>query len=444
MTQDTRQLVDLIIDADWVLPMISDAQPWIEHGSVVIDHTRIVAVCTQQEARQLYRAKEQQSLAGHALLPGFINGHGHAAMSLLRGFADDLALHTWLNEHIWPAETKHVSEDFVRTGTQLALAEMLLAGVTCFSDMYFFPNLTAQVAADVGIRAQICPPILEFPTNWASNAAEYMDKALQVHADFSHHDLIKIGFGPHAPYTVSDASLEKVIQLANDHDTFIQMHIHETASEVAQAVTEHGERPLSRLKKIGLLSSRLQAVHMTQLLPEEITWLAESNTSVIHCPQSNLKLASGFCPLHELLAANIAVAIGTDGAASNNNLDVLEEIRTASLLAKAVSGHAESVNAFQALQLGTHNAATALGLAHKIGSLQPGLQADCIVIDLRSVNTQPVFNPLSAIAYAAQSSQISHVWVNGRLLVKNRELQTLDLKDILDKTQLWRKKLHST
>ncbi len=441
MTTDSRQLVDLIIDADWVLPMTTAAQPWIEYGSLVIDQTRILTVCSQSEAKRLYKSQQQVSLTGHALLPGFINGHGHAAMSLLRGFADDLPLQSWLNHHIWPAEAQHVGEDFVRTGTQLAIAEMLLAGVTCCSDMYFFPNISAQVIADSGIRAQICPPILEFPSAWAQNASEYINKALQVQADFAHHPLIQIGFGPHAPYTVSNNTLEKIIGLADEHNTFIQMHIHETASEVEEAVKAHGERPLSRLKKLGLLSPRLQAVHMTQLTPEEIAWLAATQTSVIHCPQSNLKLASGFCPLPQLLTAEVAVAIGTDGAASNNNLDLLEEIRTASLLSKANSQQADSVNAWQALQLGTCNAATALGLNNKIGSLQPGHQADCMAIDLTAANTQPVFNPLSAIVYAAQSSQVSHVWVNGRILLKDRVLQTLDLTEILAKTHQWRKKI---
>ena len=441
MTTDTRQLVDLIIDADWILPMNDAQQPWLEQASLVVDQTRIVSVCTQATARQLYKAKQQLSLAGQALMPGLINGHGHAAMSLLRGFADDLPLHTWLNQHIWPAEAQHVGEDFVRTGTQLALAEMLLAGVTCCSDMYFFPNISAQVMADSGIRAQVCPPILEFPSAWAQNADAYIDKALQLKADYLQHALIQIGFGPHAPYTVSDATLEKIMLLAEQHDTFIQMHIHETADEVAQAISQHGERPLARLKKIGLLSPRLQAVHMTQLTTEEITWLAASQTSVIHCPQSNLKLASGFCPLPQLLAAQVAVALGTDGAASNNNLDLLEEMRSASLIAKAISQQADCVNAWQALQLGTCQAATALGLGHQIGSLQPGYQADCIAIDLNAVNTQPVFNPLSAIVYAAQSQQISHVWVNGRLLVKDRQLQTLDLSAILADTRQWRGKI---
>lgn len=443
MITETRQSVDLIIDADWVIPMTDAQKPWLEQASLVIDQTRIIATCPQSTARQLYKAKQHLSLDGHALLPGLINGHGHAAMSLLRGFADDLPLHTWLNQHIWPAEAQHVGEDFVRIGTQLALAEMLLAGVTCCSDMYFFPNISAQVMADSGIRAQICAPILEFPSAWAQNADSYIDKALQLQADYTAHDLIQIGFGPHAPYTVGDKALEKIILLAEQHDSFIQMHIHETADEVEQAIKQQGERPLARLKRLGLLSSRLQAVHMTQLTAEEIEWLAASKTSVIHCPQSNLKLASGFCPLTQLLNTQIAVAVGTDGAASNNNLDLLEEIRTASLIAKAISHQADSVNAWQALQLGTCHAATALGLGHQIGSLQPGYRADCIAIDLRAVNTQPVFNPISTIVYAAQSQQITHVWVNGRLLVKNRQLETLDVTAILADTCQWRDKIKS-
>lgn len=434
--------IDLLIHARWIIPGTGEPATLDAH-CVVVHAGVIVEILPSDLARQLYRGKDEIELADHILIPGLVNAHGHAAMSLLRGAADDMPLHTWLQDHIWPLESRWVSEEFVYQGTQLAIAEMLLSGTTCFADMYFFPDAAARAAKEAGIRAQFAAPVLDFPTVWASDADEYIRKATLLHDTWRNDPLISVAFGPHAPYTVSDAPLLKIATLAEEMDVPIHMHVHETAQEVIDAVAATGRRPLQRLADLGLISPRLLCVHATQLTDEEIALLSESGASVVHCPESNLKLASGFCPTGKLAKAGVNIALGTDGAASNNDLDMFSEMRTAALLAKAVAGDASAIPAWQALQIATINGAKALGLDDKIGSLEIGKQADIVAVDMQAINAMPVYQPLSHLAYSTSSSQVSHVWVGGRLLVENRRLTTMNLDNLRAQTSAWQNRIQN-
>jgi 5-methylthioadenosine/S-adenosylhomocysteine deaminase len=431
---------ETLLHARWIIPVEPRGQV-LEHHSLAIDEGRITAILPSDEARHAYRAQTTVELPRHALIPGFVNAHTHAAMTLLRGIADDLPLMDWLQQHIWPAEQKWVNEQFVHDGAQLAIAEMLRGGTTCFNDMYFYPEVTARVAAAAGMRVCAGMILVDFPTAYAGNPGEYLARGLALHEEYRHHPLVHLSFAPHAPYTVSDEPLQRVQALADELDLPIHMHIHETAGEIADSLRLHGQRPLERLQRLGLLSPALAGVHMTQLTDEEIRQLAESAASVVHCPESNLKLASGFCPVQKLIDAGVNVAIGTDGAASNNDLDMLGELRMAALLAKAVHGDASALPALDALQLATLNGARALGLADRIGSLRPGKWADVTAVDLGRLETQPLYEPVSQLVYAAGRDQVSDVWVAGQQVLRNRELTQLDTADILQRAAGWRQRI---
>jgi 5-methylthioadenosine/S-adenosylhomocysteine deaminase len=431
---------DEIIHARWLLP-VEPADAVLEDHALAIRDGRILGIARSAEAAALWQAPVERRLGRHLLMPGLVNAHCHAAMTLLRGLADDHALMEWLQDWIWPAEGRFVGEDFVRTGTRLAIAEMLRSGTTCFSDMYFFPDVAAEAVIETGIRAQIAFPILEHPTAWARTADEYLSKGLHVRDRFKSNPRLGFAFGPHAPYTNSDATLARVAVLAAELDSPVQIHLHETAGEVADSISAHGLRPIQRLERLGLLSPRLQAVHMTQISPADRELLLRERASVVHCPSSNLKLASGFCPTRDLLAAGVNVCIGTDGAASNNDLDMLGELRSAALLAKAVAGDPCVVPAHEALQMATLNGARALGLEQDIGSLIAGKQADLMAIDLGGMRAQPVYDPISQIVYAGHRDQITDVWVGGRRVVRERQLLTLNERELAETAERWRAKI---
>jgi 5-methylthioadenosine/S-adenosylhomocysteine deaminase len=432
--------VDLMLQARWIIPVEPESVIH-EHYSLVIDDGKIVDLLNHEQALQLYQPRTLEKLDQHVLIPGLINCHTHAAMSLLSGIADDLPLMDWLQNHIWPAEQKWVSEAFVRDGTDLAIAEMLRGGTTCFNDMYFFPEIAAQQAAAHGIRANIGLIVFDFPTIWAEHADAYLAKGLALHEQLRHERLITTSFAPHAPYTVSDEPLRKMLTFADEMDLSIHMHLHETRHEVLEQQQKTGQTPLQRMQDLGLLTPSFMAVHMTQLDESEILQYAETGSHIIHCPESNLKLASGFCPVAACLDAGINVALGTDGAASNNDQDMLAEMRVAALLAKGVSGRADALPAMQALKMATINGAKALGLDAEIGSLRPGKAADVVAIDLSDVETQPVFNPLAQIVYAVSRHQVSDVWVAGRKLLNKRQLMGTDLNDLRQRAAAWQQRL---
>lgn len=441
MSSEANQAkIEQIIAADWIIPM-TKTDHWLENYAIAILNHKIVDIFPRVEAQSKYPEVKVEYLEGQVLLPGFVNSHCHAAMNLLRGLSDDLPLKEWLERAIWPVEAQFVDDDFVYQGTTHAIAELIRSGTTCFQDMYFMPNQAARAVQEAGIRASIGIVVVEFETAWAKNAQECIDKGLDVFDQFKHSNTVNFNFAPHAPYTVSKESLEKLGMLSNELNLPIQIHVHETAHEVNNFVEEHGIRPLARLKEIGLLSPLLNAVHMTQLNEGEIEWLAESGSHVIHCPQSNMKLASGICPTLQLQQANVNLAIGTDGAASNNDLDMIDEIRSAALLAKLDYLDPTALTAYESLYAATMGGAKALGLQEEIGSLEIGKSADMVSIDLNTIETQPVYNPISQIVYASDRNQVKNSWVNGKRLMQNRELLTLNQSLILQHAKAWQRKI---
>jgi len=434
------QPIDTLIHARWVIPIEPDGIVH-ENQAIAIDAGQIVAVLPSGDATARYRARETVTLPDHALLPGFVNAHTHAAMSLFRGLADDLPLKDWLRHHIWPAEAKWVGPEFVRDGTTLAVAEMLMSGTTCFSDMYFFPEETARVCRHVGMRAVVGLILIDFPTVYAQDPDEYLHKGLALHDELRGDELVRTAFAPHAPYTVSDAPLAKLRTLSAELGLPIHMHVHETAHEVETAYEATGKRPLERLQALDLLDPALVAVHMTQLSADEIAAVAAASANVVHCPESNLKLASGLCPVGALAYAGVNVALGTDGAASNNDLDMLGELRTAALLAKTVANDATALPAHTALRMATLGGARAFGFDDRIGSLVAGKAADVIAIDLAALATQPVYDPVSQIVYAASRDQVTHVWIAGRPMLRDRSLLTIDADAVRDNAQRWRQRI---
>ncbi|MEA5446411.1 TRZ/ATZ family hydrolase [Gammaproteobacteria bacterium AB-CW1] len=434
------ETVDLLIEAGWIVPVEPEGVILKDHCVAIADG-RIKALLPRSQAHEQFQGEETVRLPDHMLTPGFVNAHTHAAMSLLRGYADDLPLMTWLNDHIWPAEGHFVGPEFVRDGSELAMAEMIRGGTTCFNDMYFFPDIVARSASRLGLRASLGMIVIEFPSAWAANPAEYLSKGLEVRDTFKSDPLLSFCFAPHAPYTVSDDSLERLRGYADELDAPVHMHVHETAAEVADAEREQGERPLARLERLGLLNPSLMAVHMTQLTDDEIGRVAENGASVLHCPESNLKLASGFCPVARLDAAGINLALGTDGAASNNDLDMIGEMRTAAMLAKAVADDAAALPASRVLRMATLGGARALGLENEIGSIEAGKWADLTAIDLSPMATQPVYNPVSQLVYAASRDQVSDVWVAGRRLLQDGRLTAIDEMELRERSREWGRRL---
>lgn len=432
-----------IIAARWVIP-VQPRQQVLEHHSLVIENGRIIDILPTGDARSKYPDTPVTERPTHALLPGFINTHTHAAMSLFRGIADDVPLMDWLNNHIWPAEAKWVGQEFMRDGVELAIAEMLLGGTTCFNDMYFFPNIVANIAQEMGIRAFVGLIVMDFPTAWADSPDDYFDKGLHVHDEVRSLSRIGTTLAPHAPYTVSDTPLERVRTYADELNIPIHMHVHETSTEVSDAVAQTGVRPLTRLNELGLLNPRMLAVHMTQLTDDEIALCAAQGISVVHCPESNLKLASGQCRVADLLAAGTNVCLGTDSAASNNDLDMLGEMQTAALLAKVTAQNAQALPAWQALEMATINGAIALNCQDDIGSLNVGKSADVIAIDLDHISTQPVYDPVSQIVYSASREQITDVWIEGIQRVKHKQLVNVDIDHLLQTARMWGERLSTS
>ncbi|MBT2143016.1 MULTISPECIES: TRZ/ATZ family hydrolase [unclassified Rhodanobacter] len=442
MSQTAPQPVDLMIEARWVVPVEPHAVV-LENHAVVVQDERIVALLPITDARLAYAPRERVELGEHALIPGLVNSHTHNPMTLLRGLADDLPLMVWLQQHIWPAEAKVMGPEFVRDGVELAVAEMLRGGTTCANENYFFPDVIGATYRKLGFRAVVGLPVIEFPTAWAKSQDEYFERASDVHDSFRGDHLVGTAFAPHAPYTVSDESFERIRMLSDQLDIPVHLHTHETAHEVEDEKARSGLRPFQRLQKLGLVNDRLIAVHMTQLTDGEIAACAAAGVSVVHCPESNLKLASGFCPAEKLRLAGVNVALGTDGCASNNDLDMFGEMRTAALLAKAVAGDAAAFDAAFALRAATLNGAKAIGLEAKIGSIEVGKQADFTAVRLNELETQPMFHVISQLVYATGRHQVSDVWIAGRRKLAGRELVGMDTAAILERTRAWRERIAS-
>ncbi len=434
------QRIDTLICPRWTIAVEPDTEV-NEDLVVAIDKGRILALLPRALATERFEPDALHERPDHVLLPGLVNAHTHAAMSLMRGYADDMPLSSWLEERIWPTERSLVNPDFVADGTRLAVAEMLRGGTSCFADMYFFPDKVADVAVETGIRAAVGMIAIDFPSPWAATPDEYISKGLAVHDTYRAHPLVSTFFAPHAPYSVSDETLRRIRQLADELEVPVQTHVHETAREVEDAVSQSGQRPLQRLEELGLLNSGLIAVHATQLLDSEIETLALAGSSVVHCPRSNLKLASGACPVAELLAAGVNTALGTDGAASNNRLDLWAEMEMAALFGKHVAANAAAVPAPAALKMATINGARALGLADEIGSLVAGKLADVICVELTEAAVRPVLDPLSQLVYCAGREQVSDVWVGGEHLLAGGSLTRMEPATILERADQWGKRV---
>ena len=428
-----------MISPRWLIP-VEPKGTVLENHSLVIDRSRILAILPTAVARGRFTGVAETVLAQHVLIPGLINLHTHAAMTLMRGLADDTPLMTWLNDHIWPTEAKHLSEAYVFDGTELATAEMIRSGTTCFADMYFYHDVAAKAALKSGMRAALGGAILEFPTPYANDAEAYIAKCLAPRDEFANDSRLKLMLAPHAPYTVSDKTFARIFTIAAEADYPVMMHIHETLDEIVQGEKEYQCRPIARLAKLGILGPNLIAVHCVHLSTQEIELFATLGVHVAHCPASNLKLASGIAPVHAMLKAGINVGIGTDGAASNNRLDMLGETRLASLLQKGTTGDAAALPAHQKLEMATLNAAKALGWQDEIGSLVVGKAADMTAIDLSSIETQPVYDPVSHIFHAAGRENVSHVWVNGELLLDKRVLIRQDMAELKTKAAIWQQR----
>ncbi|HSD60251.1 MAG TPA: TRZ/ATZ family hydrolase [Burkholderiales bacterium] len=436
----TRIPVDLMVDARWIVP-VEPARTVLHAHSLVATAGRIEAVLPTAEAHARYAAVRHLALHGHALIPGLVNLHTHAAMTLMRGLADDLPLMEWLKNHIWPAETRHASPEFVGDGTRLACAEMLRGGVTCFNDMYFYPEAAAAAALEAGMRAAIGMIVVDFPTPYASDPDDYLNKGLQLRDQHRGNPLLRFCMAPHAPYTVSDKTFARVVTYAEQLQVPIHIHLHETSDEIRESLEHFGVRPLERLRALGMLGPNLIAVHMVHLSQEEVDLVAKQRCAIAHCPSSNLKLASGIEPPVQLLAHGIPIGLGTDGAASNNRLDMFEEMRLAALIAKVATRRADTLPAHQVLEMATLNGARALGWESEIGSLLPGKAADVVAVDLSALEVSPCYEPVSHLVYAAGRQHVSHVWVAGRLLVEEGRLTSLSERALLARAEHWRSRI---
>ncbi|WP_334178031.1 TRZ/ATZ family hydrolase [Pseudoxanthomonas sp.] len=440
MTDTAPDTCDLLIEAGFVVPVVPHGVV-LEHHAVAVTGGRIVAVLPVAEAHARFAPRETISRPDAALIPGLVNAHTHNPMTLLRGVADDLPLKVWLQEHIWPIEGAVIGPDFVADGITLAIAEMLRGGTTCVNENYFFPGVQAATYRHHGFRARVGLPVIDFPTAWAASDDEYFEKAGEVHDQWRDDALIATAFAPHAPYTVNDANFERVRMLSDQLDVPVHLHLHETAQEVEQSLEKHGQRPIARLDRLGLVNDRLIAIHMTQLTEAEIHLCAERGVSVVHCPESNLKLASGFCPACALERAGVTLAVGTDGCASNNDLDMFSETRTAALLAKAVAQDAAALDAFSALRAATLGGAKAIGFDDRIGSIEPGKEADLVCVDLSALETQPLHHVVSQLIYATGRQQVSDVWIAGRPKLLQRVLVEMDIDGVIANARQWRERI---
>ena len=433
------QSVDTLICAAHVVPV--ESRGVLGDHAVAVKDGRIVALLPTADALARYDAAEVVRLDRHVLMPGLVNLHCHAAMSLMRGIADDVPLMTWLQEHIWPAEAKHVNDEFVLDGSLVAMAEMIRGGITCVNDMYFFPEATARAALRIGMRASLGMIAIEFPSAYAPDANGYLQKGFAARDEFRGEPLLTFCLAPHAPYTVGDETLKRIAVLAEEIDVPIHCHVHETREEIAQGLAKDGMRPFERLRRLGVVGPRLIAVHAVHLEETELEVMARQGVSVAHCPSSNLKLASGVAPVSAMRGRGIRVGLGTDGAASNNRLDLFTEARTAALIAKAASGDAAAIPAAEAIEMATIEPARALGLDRRIGSIAPGKAADLIAVELSSLESLPCYDPVSHLVYAAGREHVTHVWIDGRVRLNERKLVDIDERDLENKARWWQKRL---
>jgi len=435
------EVCDLLIESRWCLP-IAPEETVLEDHAIAVRDGRIVALLPHDEARERFDAGALVERHEHVLMPGLVNAHTHAAMTLLRGYADDLPLERWLREGVWPAERRWVSAEMVRDGTRHAIAEMLKSGTTCFSDQYFFPEVVAETAADLHMRAVVATPVIDFPTAWSTDGNDCLQKAADlVHDPFAEHSLITTAFAPHSTDVVSDATFQALRVMADQLDRRIQIHLHESATDIERALAETGLRPFERLEQLGFVNASLLVVHGVHLSDAELAKMASAGVGVVHCPRSNLKLASGFARVQAMQDAGLVTALGTDGAASNNVLDMPGELRTAALLAKAVAGDATALDAHTALRMATLDGAKALRIDEATGSLEPGKAADLLCLDVNDLQCRPAYDVASQVVYTCGTQNVSDVWVAGRQLLERGELTLIDEAEIMARSAEWQQRI---
>ena len=437
---DQKKSASTIISASWIFTSNSENQLLSNH-SVVIENDKIIDILSQDLVFDIYESDDKYDLKDHIILPGLINTHTHAAMSLFKGFADDLPLQEWLNNYIWPAEKKFVSPSFVKDGSMLALAEMIRAGITTFNDMYFFPDATAEASKELGVRTNIGLVVLDFPTNYASDPEDYLLKGFEFRDKWRNEDLVSTSIAPHAPYSVSDEAFNLINTYSEELGIKIHLHLHETQWEIEDSIEKYGITPIQRLNNLGIIGPLLIAAHCVVLNNQDIDILTQNKVSIVHNPSSNMKLGSGLANVTEMLKKNLNVSLGTDSSASNNRLDIMEEMRLAALLIKGNSKSPELFSTSEAIRMATINGAKALGLESTIGSIEKNKKADLISIDLNSIQNQPNYNPLSTLVYSSSKLDVSFVWINGEIKLKNKKLVNLDEKRILQMAKKWQKKL---
>ncbi len=413
----------------------------LENHSLAIRDGKIVGLMPSLEAKEAFNAQFEHILSDHLLMPGLVNAHTHISMNLLKGLADDLKLMTWLTDHIWPAETAVVSPEFVNDGALLAMAEMIRGGITCFNDNYFYMDTLAELVDQVGMRAVLAEGFFKFSTPWSPSPDHSFARTEKLIAFCKKSKTVRAAIFPHAPYSTDIPLLEKIAAFAKQHDLLIHTHLLESQMEIDESLKEHGQRPIPLWHKLGLIGKKTIAVHMTHVDQADLDLIHKSGASVVHCPESNMKLASSICPVQKMLDQGINVALGTDGAASNNDLDLFGEMKSAAFLSKVSTDNPESLNAQTVLEMATINGAKALHWDKEIGTLAVGKAADIIALDLNNVEALPCYNPTAQLVYAMPRSNVTHSWVNGRMLMKNRELTTIDMPALLKRTQAWQEKL---
>lgn len=435
-----KKKIDCIVHAEHILTMDKDLTV-IHDGGVAVDKGKILAVGLYAGIAAEYESAVIVGGRARVIIPGLINTHTHAAMVSFRGLADDLPLKVWLEKHIWPAETRWLGPEFISDAIELACLEMLKAGVTTYSDMYFFGDSAGKATKRLGMRAVLGSGILDFPTAAAKTADEYLEKAEAFSLDWRGDELITTSIAPHALYTCSKETLKKAKALSEKLSLPMHIHLSETEWEVKEIISRHGKRPVEYLEDIGFLDDSVLAAHCVWVDDREIDLLAERRTGVSHCIESNLKLASGIAPVVRMLNSGVKVTFGTDGAASNNDLNIISEMSTAAKVHKAVSGDTTALDSRTALLMATRWGAEAIGLGSITGSLEPGKYADLVVINLDKPHLTPVYDIYSHITYSAMASDVETVIVNGRVVLNDRELKTGDEDSILRRARAWGEKI---
>ena len=443
MKEVIKKNASVIISASWIFTSCTEGQLLSDYA-VVIENDKVVDLVPQNKVFDEYEANDTYQLTDHILIPGLINAHTHAAMSLFKGFADDLPLEDWLNNHIWPAEKKFVNSSFVKDGSILALSEMIKSGVTTFNDMYFFPDATADAVKELGVRSNIGLVVLDFPTNYATDPEDYLLKGFEFRDKWRNEELITTSIAPHAPYSVSDEAFTLINTYSEELSINIHTHLHETKWEIEDSIDRYGMTPVQRLNKLGIIGPSLMAAHCVHLNDQDMAILAKNKVSIVHNPSSNMKLGSGVADIAKMLKQNISICLGTDSSASNNRLDIMEEMRLAALLIKGNTRSPELIPAKEAIKMATINGAKALGLDSKIGSIEKNKKADLVAIDLSTIENQPIYNPLSTLVYSSSRSDVSYVWINGKIKLRDKKLVEIDEEVIVRMAKKWQKKLKKT